>query len=349
MNLKNHPILKAARGEETEYTPIWIMRQAGRYSERYRKIREKAGSFMDLCRNPKLAAEVTLIPIDEIGVDAAILFSDILVPIEKMGINVSFVEGKGPVLEPKVKTVEDAERLRIPEPEKDLPYVLETIKLIKEKLTDRPLIGFSGAPFTLASYVLEGGSSKNYIAAKSTMWNNEKLWDTLMSKLSQTVIEYLSAQIKAGVDLIQIFDSWMGVLSKEDYEKYVFPYTEKIVNELKKRHPETPIIHFGVNAGHLLEVNNKLNVDVIGLDWKTEIDKALQVIDKSIQGNLDPVMLFASEKMIEDRVRKILTAAQKARGHIFNLGHGILPPTDPKKAKFLVDTVHKISREIKGQ
>ncbi len=345
--MKNHPILKAARGERTDYTPIWIMRQAGRYSERYRKIRAQAGSFMDLCRNPELAAEVTLIPIEEIGVDAAILFSDILVPVEKMGINVQFVEGKGPVLSPKVESVEDVEKLKVPEPEKDLPYVLETIQLIKKRLTDRPLIGFSGAPFTLASYMLEGGSSKNYIAAKSTMWNNLELWDALMSKLTETVIEYLSSQIKAGVDLVQIFDSWMGVLAKDDYERFVFPYTERIVNELKKRYPETPIIHFGVNASHLLEVNNRLNVDVIGLDWKTEIPFALERIDKSIQGNLDPVTLFADEKTIEEKVRKILTEGLKARGHIFNLGHGILPPTDPKKARFLVDTVHRISRELR--
>ncbi|MEO2068430.1 MAG: uroporphyrinogen decarboxylase [Desulfurobacteriaceae bacterium] len=345
--MKDHPILKAARGERTDYTPIWIMRQAGRYSERYRKIRAQAGSFMDLCKNPKLAAEVTLIPIEEIGVDTAILFSDILVPVEKMGISVNFVEGKGPVLEPKVETISDVEKLKVPNPSEDLPYVLETIQLIKKKLTDRPLIGFSGAPFTLASYMLEGGSSKNYIAAKSTMWNNSELWDALMSKLTETVIEYLSSQIKAGVDLIQIFDSWMGVLSKEDYEKFVFPYTERIVNELKKRHPETPIIHFGVNAAHLLEVNNKLNVDVIGLDWKTEISFVLSKIDKSIQGNLDPVALFADEKTIEEKVRKILQEGLKAKGHIFNLGHGILPPTDPKKAKFLVDTVHKISKELR--
>ncbi len=348
MSLKEHPILKAARGKKIDYTPVWIMRQAGRYSERYRRIREKAGSFMDLCRNPKLAAEVTLIPIEEIGVDAAILFSDILVPVEKMGIDVKFVEGKGPILEPKVGTIEDVERLKVPEPERDLFYVLETIQLIKKKLTDKPLIGFSGAPFTLASYMLEGGSSKNYIAAKSTMWNEPELWDSLMTKLSETVTEYLSSQIEAGVDLIQIFDSWMGVLSREDYEKYVFPYTERIVNELKRRHPETPIIHFGVNSSHLLEVNNRLNVDVIGLDWKTEIPFALERIDKSIQGNLDPVALFADEKLIEEKVRKILEEGLKARGHIFNLGHGILPQTDPKKARFLVENVHRISRELRS-
>ncbi len=348
MNLNDHPVIKAARGEKTDVTPIWIMRQAGRYSARYRKIREEAGSFMDLCRNPKLAAEVTLIPIEEIGVDAAILFSDILVPVEKMGINVEFVEGKGPVLTPRIDSIEDVEKLKIPDPQEDLPYVLETIGLIKKRLTDRPLIGFSGAPFTLASYMLEGGSSKNYIAAKSTMWNKPELWDFLMSKLAETVTEYLSAQIEAGADLVQIFDSWMGVLAKEDYEKFVFPYTERIVNELKKRHPETPIIHFGVNAAHLLEVNNRLNVDVIGLDWKTQIPFALERVSKSIQGNLDPVALFADERTIEKKVRKILTEGLKARGHIFNLGHGILPPTDPQKAKFLVDTVHRVSRELRA-
>ena len=348
MSLKNHPILKAARGEKTEYTPIWIMRQAGRYSQKYKKIREQAGTFMELCRNPKLAAEVTLIPIEEIGVDAAILFSDILVPVEKMGIEVNFVEGKGPVLNPKVETVEDAEKLKVPDIDKELPYVLETIQLIKKRLTDRPLIGFSGAPFTLASYMLEGGSSRNYITAKSTMWNNEKLWNTIMSKLAETVLEYLSAQIGAGVDLVQIFDSWMGVLSLEDYEKYVFPYTKKVVDELKKRHPETPIIHFGVNASHLLKINNSLNVDVIGLDWKTEISEALNLINKSIQGNLDPVALFADNETIEKKVRKILQEGLKARGHIFNLGHGILPQTNPEKAKFLVETVHKISKELRS-
>ncbi|WP_456435486.1 uroporphyrinogen decarboxylase [Thermovibrio ammonificans] len=347
MSLKDHPILRAARGEKTDYTPIWIMRQAGRYSERYRRIRAKAGSFMELCRNPELAAEVTLIPIEEIGVDAAILFSDILVPVEKMGIEVKFVEGKGPVLSPKVETADDARRLKVPEPEKDLPYVLETIQLIKRRLTDRPLIGFSGAPFTLASYMLEGGSSKNYINAKSAMWNSPELWDTLMGKLVDTVVEYLSAQIEAGVDLVQIFDSWMGVLSREDYERFVFPYTEKVVKALKERHPSVPIIHFGVNASHLLEVNNRLPVDVIGLDWRTEIPFALERIDKSIQGNLDPVALFADEKTITEKVEKILTEGLKARGHIFNLGHGILPPTDPAKARFLVETVHKLSRELR--
>ena len=344
--MREHPILKAARGERTDYTPIWIMRQAGRYSERYRRIREKAGSFMELCRNPRLAAEVTLIPVDEIGVDAAILFSDILVPVEKMGVDVKFVEGKGPVLS-KVETLDDVERLRVPEPERELPYVLETIRIVKERL-DRPLIGFSGAPFTLASYILEGGSSKSYIVAKSTMWNKPDLWDSLMVKLSDTVSRYLSSQIDAGVDLVQIFDSWMGVLSREDYEKYVFPYTERVVDELKRKHPETPIIHFGVNSSHLIEVNDRLNVDVIGLDWKTEISSALNLTDKSLQGNLDPVMLFASESRIEKRVEEILTQGLKAKGHIFNLGHGILPQTDPKKAKFLVDAVHRISRQLRG-
>ena len=344
--MREHPILKAARGERTDYTPIWIMRQAGRYSERYRRIREKAGSFMELCRNPKLAAEVTLIPVDEIGVDAAILFSDILVPVEKMGVDVKFVEGKGPVLS-KVETLDDVERLRVPEPERELSYVLETIRIVKERL-DRPLIGFSGAPFTLASYILEGGSSKSYIVAKSTMWNKPDLWDSLMVKLSDTVSRYLSSQIDAGVDLVQIFDSWMGVLSREDYEKYVFPYTERVVDELKRKHPETPIIHFGVNSSHLIEVNDRLNVDVIGLDWKTEISSALNLTDKSLQGNLDPVMLFASESRIEKRVEEILTQGLKAKGHIFNLGHGILPQTDPKKAKFLVDAVHRISRQLRG-
>ncbi len=348
MSLKDHPILKAARGERTDYTPIWIMRQAGRYSARYRRIRESVGSFMELCRNPELAAEVTLIPIYEIGVDAAILFSDILVPVEKMGIKVNFIEGKGPVLFPKVVSMDDVERLKVPEPEKDLPYVLETIQRIKNKLSDRPLIGFSGAPFTLASYILEGGSSKNYIAAKSTMWNKEELWDALMTKLADTVTDYLSAQIEAGVDLVQIFDSWMGVLSKDDYEKYVFPYTEKVVVELKKRHPEVPVIHFGVNAGHLLEVNNRLNVDVIGLDWKTEIPFAIERVNKSIQGNLDPVMLFASNSKIEFKVEEIVKQGLLSKGHIFNLGHGILPQTDPEKAKFLVDAVHRISKSLRG-
>ncbi|SNR64990.1 uroporphyrinogen decarboxylase [Desulfurobacterium atlanticum] len=342
--MKDHPILKAARGEKPDYVPIWIMRQAGRYSAKYREIRAKAGSFMDLCRNPELAAEVTLLPIHEIGVDAAILFSDIFVPVEKMGINIEFVSGKGPVLSPVVKTVDDVETLKVPEPEEDLPYVIETIQLIKKKLTDRPLIGFSGAPFTLASYILEGGSTKDYLAAKTTMWNNPLLWDKLMTRLSEVVTKYLISQIEAGVDLIQIFDSWMGVLSKEEYKTKVFPYTERIVNTIKGKYPEIPIIHFGVNSGHLIEINDKLNVDVIGLDWRTDIPFALSKTDKSIQGNLDPVTLFAEDYIIERKVGKIIEEGIAARGHIFNLGHGILPKTDPSKARFLVDTVHRLGK-----
>ncbi len=344
--MKDHPILKAARGEKSDYVPIWIMRQAGRYSAKYREIRANAGSFMDLCRNPKLAAEVTLLPIHEIGVDAAILFSDIFVPVEKMGINIDFVSGKGPVLSPVVKTVDDVEALKVPEPEKDLPYVIETIQLIKKNLTDRPLIGFSGAPFTLASYILEGGSTKDYLAAKATMWNSPELWDKLMTKLSEVVTKYLISQIEAGVDLIQIFDSWMGVLSAEDYENHVFPYTEKIVNSIREKYPETPIIHFGVNSSHLLGINNRLNVDVIGLDWRTDISSTIEKIDKSIQGNLDPVALFADDRIIVEKVERVVMEGKKARGHIFNLGHGILPKTDPTKAKFLVETVHKIGKTV---
>ncbi|WP_457567282.1 uroporphyrinogen decarboxylase [Desulfurobacterium sp.] len=345
--MKNHPVLKAARGEKTDYTPVWIMRQAGRYSAKYREIRSKAGSFMELCRNPELAAQVTLLPIEEIGVDAAILFSDIFVPVEKMGINVEFVSGKGPVLSPVVKTVADVEKLSVPVPERELDYVLETIVKVKKRLSDRPLIGFSGAPFTLASYILEGGSTKDYRAAKTAMWNDLDLWRALMDILTRVVTEYLSAQINAGVDLVQIFDSWMGVLSAEDYERFVFPYTERIVDVLKERHPDTPIIHFGVNSSHLIGINNRLNVDVIGLDWRTEIPFALERTNKSIQGNLDPVALFADDSVIEEKVRKIVTEGLNARGHIFNLGHGILPQTDPEKARFLVKTVHRISKEMR--
>ena len=348
--MREHPIMKALRGERTEVTPVWIMRQAGRYSKKYMAIREKVGSFMELCKNPQLSAQVTLIPIEEIGVDAAILFSDILVPVEKMGINVEFAQGKGPVLGPEVKSVADVQRLRVPEPEDELDYVLETIAIVKQRLKDKPLIGFSGAPFTLASYILEGGSSKNYTKVKVKMWQDEPLWSALMDRLTETVTKYLSAQIKAGVDLVQMFDSWAGVLSVEDYRKYALPYAEKVVNNLKELHPETPIIYFGVGTSHLLDLIAGLNVDAVGIDWRTEIATAVgKLKGKAVQGNLDPVALLADEKTIHRKVERILRDGLKAKGHIFNLGHGILPSTKPESARYLVNLVHRLSRELREQ
>jgi len=341
--MREHPILKAARGERTDYTPIWIMRQAGRYSERYRRIREKAGSFMELCRNPKLAAEVTLIPVDEIGVDAAILFSDILVPVEKMGVDVKFVEGKGPVLS-KVETLDDVERLRVPEPERELPYVLETIRIVKERL-DRPLIGFSGAPFTLATYMIEGGGSKNFINTKTLMYREPGAFHALMKKITGTTIAYLTSQVKAGVQAVQVFDSWAGVLAPDDYRVYSLPYVKETIRALRPL--GVPVIYFVNNCGGLLEQARTSGADVIGIDWRVDMGKAIKRLGSniSVQGNLDPCTLFSSEDVLRSKAEDILKKARAARGHVFNLGHGILPQTSPDMAKALVDIVHELSEK----
>ncbi|MEE9524006.1 MAG: uroporphyrinogen decarboxylase [Thermodesulfovibrionales bacterium] len=339
----NDTFLKACRGEKVDYTPIWIMRQAGRYLPEYQKVRSKI-DFLTLCKTPELAAEVTIQPIDILGVDAAILFSDILIPLEPMGLKLRFMEKKGPVFSNPVRDRKSVEKLLDIEPEEDVPFVLDTIKILRRELAGKvPLIGFAGAPFTLATYIIEGGSSKNFLNTKRMMYQNPPLFAELMEKINNNVISYLAAQIDAGAQAVQIFDSWAGVLSPVDYEQNVFPFVKKTVKILKKK--GVPVIYFANNCAGLLEIAKKVGSDVIGIDWRIDMGKAVKRIGKklSVQGNLDPLALFSSPDKLRESAKDVLAKASSARGHIFNLGHGILPETPVDGAKALVDAVHEIS------
>jgi uroporphyrinogen decarboxylase len=340
----NDIFLKACSGEKVEYTPVWLMRQAGRYLPQYQAVRANV-DFLTLCKTPELAAEVTLQPVEILGVDAAILFSDILIPLEAMGMSLEFLEKEGPILSEPIRNKSAVDRLIIPETEDDMPFIIETIKILKEKLKV-PLIGFSGAPFTLATYMIEGGSSKNFIHTKKMMFQNNRLFNYLMEKLTITVISYLSSQVKAGVQAIQIFDTWAGVLSPLDYKKLILPYVKKVTSELRKE--GIPIIYFVNDCAGILKEIKKSGADVIGIDWKIDIAEAIKKLGKKVvvQGNLDPCALFLSKEEIEERVKDILWKGEAANGHIFNLGHGILPETPVENAIALVEAVHRFGRKV---
>ncbi|NOX19669.1 MAG: uroporphyrinogen decarboxylase [Nitrospirae bacterium] len=339
----NDTFLRACRGEKVDYTPIWIMRQAGRYLPEYQAVRAKA-DFLTLCKTPELAAEVTMQPVDILGVDAAILFSDILIPLEPMGMRLRFLEKKGPRLSKPVRKMKDIEALRTIEPKKDVPFVLDTIKILRKRLRKKvPLIGFSGAPFTLATYMIEGGSSKNFLETKKMMFSAPEVFHALMQKITETTISYLRAQIKAGAQAVQIFDSWAGALAPDDYREFSLPYVKETIENLKSH--DVPIIYFVNNCGGLLELARSSGADVIGIDWRVDIGKAITRIGKetAIQGNLDPLALFSDDTTLKTKVKDILKKGSRAKGHIFNLGHGILPQTPPEKAKTLVKLVHELS------
>lgn len=341
----NNTFLKACRGEKVDYTPVWLMRQAGRYMKEYQEVRSKV-DFLTLCKTPELATKVTLQPIDILGVDAAILFSDILIPVEAMGMHLEFSDKKGPVLGEPVRNKSGADKLIIPDTEDSMPFVLETIRMLRRELENRvPLIGFSGAPFTLATYIIEGGSSKNFVHTKRIMYQNPGLFEGLLEKITATVIEYLSAQIKAGAQAVQLFDSWAGILAPYDYENIIFPYVKTAIKALRKF--DVPIIYFVNDCAGLIKVIKKSGADVIGIDWRVDMHKAAKKLGKkvSVQGNLDPCVLFAPKEHIEERVQDILNAAETARGHIFNLGHGILPETPVENAIAMVEAVHRLSGE----
>lgn len=339
----NDIFLRACRGEKVEYTPVWLMRQAGRYLPQYQAVRANI-DFLTLCKTPELAAEVTIQPVDILGVDAAILFSDILIPVEAMGMQLVFSDKDGPVLSEPIRNKSAVDRLIIPDAEVDMPFILETIKILREKLKNKvPLIGFSGAPFTLATYMIEGGGSKNFVHTKKMMFQSDRLFHYLMEKLTLTVVLYLSAQVKAGAQALQIFDTWAGMLSPVDYKNYVLPYVKKVVSELKR--DGLPIIYFANNCAGILHEVKKTGADVVGLDWRLDIADAIKKLGRKmiVQGNLDPCALFLSEEEIEERVKDILWKGEVARGHIFNLGHGILPETPVKNAIALVEAVHRLS------
>jgi len=342
MKETDSPFLMACRRKPAPYTPIWLMRQAGRYMKEYRALRRKY-SFLEMCKNPQLAAEVTLQPIEQLGVDAAIIFADILLPLEPMGIRLEFAKDEGPVFRQPIREMKQIEKLRIIEAEEDLPFLTEAIRIVRKELDGKiPLIGFSGAPFTLASYIIEGGHSKNYTLTKGMMYQDPVAWDCLMEKLSEVLILYLNAQIRAGAQALQLFDSWVGCLSPTDYEKYVLPYSKKVIDGVDR---SVPLIHFATTSSTLLERMKQAGGDVIGVDWRVDLGKAWSCLgyDVAIQGNLDPVILLSSVHLIQKEVKRILESAGGRPGHIFNLGHGILPNTPVDHVVALVEMVHQYS------
>ena len=335
-----YPFLRACRRQPTEYTPIWLMRQAGRYLKEYRALRRKY-SFLEMCKNPELAAKVTLQPVEKFKLDAAIIFSDILIPLEPMGVEFDFAKGEGPVFHHPLRQMKEVEKLRMIEPEEQTSFLMKAIRIVRKELEGKiPLIGFSGAPFTLASYIVEGGHSKSYLLTKSLMYQDRPTWDALMEKLSEVLIRYLNAQIRSGVQALQIFDSWVGCLSPYDYEEYVLPYSKKIIEGIGK---SVPVIHFATSHSTLLGLMKRAGGDVIGVDWRVDIGEAWGRIgyDVAIQGNLDPVALLAPVDLIEKEVKRILDCVKGRPGHVFNLGHGILPNTPVENVAALVDMVHE--------
>jgi uroporphyrinogen decarboxylase len=335
--------LRACRRQPVDCTPVWFMRQAGRYLPEYRRIRERYG-LLDICRAPDLAAEVTLQPVRTLGVDAAILFADILLPLIPMGVELRFAAGEGPVIAHPLRSAADVEALRPLEPEEDLPFVLETIRLVRRELEGRvPLIGFAGAPFTLASYLVEGGASRDHLTTRALMFQAPDVWHTLMERLTEAVTAYLRAQVRAGAQALQLFDSWVGCLSPGDYREYVFPYSRRVLRALAEE--GVPAIHFGTGTAGLLEWMRQAGGDVIGVDWRIGLGAAWQRLgpEVAIQGNLDPAALLAPRDALEKRVRQVLAEAAGRPGHIFNLGHGILPQTPVENVKAVVEMVHAFS------
>jgi uroporphyrinogen decarboxylase len=315
------------------------MRQAGRYLPEYREVREKHG-LLEICRTPELALEVTLQPVRRFDFDAAILFSDLLVPLEPLGIPFSFARGEGPRIEKPIESRADVERLRKVEPRESLVFTLDAIRLLRQEL-EVPLIGFAGAPFTLASYALEGGPSRSFEKTKALMYEDPGTWHLLLSKLAAVVRHYLTAQIEAGVSAVQLFDSWVGALSPEDYRQLVLPHSRAILEPLAKL--GVPLIHFGTATAGILPEMREAGGDVIGLDWRIDLDRGWDQLgpDVGVQGNLDPLALFAPKEALLDRVDLILRQAAGRRGHVFNLGHGILPGTPVENVRLLVERVHQ--------
>jgi uroporphyrinogen decarboxylase len=334
--------LRACRRQTVDATPIWLMRQAGRYMIEYRTLREKY-TILEIIKTPELAVEVTMQPINAFDLDAAIIFADILPPLEGMGLNLEFVKGEGPLIHNPVRTPADVDALRTPAPEEALWFTLEAIRLARQELDQRgiPLIGFSGAPFTVASYAIEGGSSRNYVHAKGMMMSDPETWHKLMGKLATVVGEYLRAQAQAGAQVLQVFDSWIGALSPDDYREHVLPYSRRAIEIASEA--GVPIIHFGTETAGILELIKETGGDVIGVDWRIDLDVARQRLgdDVAIQGNLDPIALFAPWPELKKRAQRVLDQAGGRPGHIFNLGHGILPQTPVDNVKRLVDFVHE--------
>ncbi len=342
MPASDAPLLRAARRQPTPFTPVWLMRQAGRYLPEYRAMRERFG-FLELCRNPQAAAEVTLQPVDRLGVDAAILFADILLLLEPLGVGLEFSKSDGPVIGRPVRSDADVARLKPIDVAGAVPFVFETVRTVVGALGGRvPLIGFAGAPFTVASYLVEGGASRDYLHTKRLMYGEPEAWHRLMELLSEATARYLNGQIDAGAEAVQLFDSWVGTLSPGDYRGYVLPHVRGLIAKLR---PGVPVIHFGTGTAGLLPLMREAGGDVIGLDWRVDLDRAWATVghDVAVQGNLDPAVLLAKPAYIRRRAQEILDRAGGRPGHIFNLGHGVHQQTPVEHVKALVDTVHELS------
>ena len=333
------PLLtRAARREHVERTPVWFMRQAGRSLPEYREIRERYTLF-EICRQAELCAEVTLQPVHRHGVDAAVMFADIMLPVLGMGIEVELVDGVGPVVRSPLESLDDVERLRVPEPEEAVPFLLEAVRLVRAELDrDRAVVGFAGGPFTVAGYLVEGKPTRDFVKTKTCMYQAPDLWHTLMDRLADTFAAYVRATVDAGADAIQLFDSWVGALSAADYREFVAPYSARVLAAT-----EAPTIHFGTGTTHLLREMKAVGGDVIGLDWRVPIDRCWESLGsgRGVQGNLDPAVLLGPWERIESTTVGILDAVAGRRGHIFNLGHGVLPDTDPADLGRLVELVRE--------
>jgi uroporphyrinogen decarboxylase len=336
----NDTFLRACRGEKTDYTPIWMMRQAGRYLPEYQKVRGNV-TFLELCKSPELCVEVTLQPIDILGMDAAILFSDILILMEAMGAQLEFHEGLGPVFPETIRDRAALDKLIIPDADESTGFVMETIRLLRKELKV-PLIGFAGAPFTCATYLIEGGSSKVFWETKKMMFTEPELFHGLMEKITQSTIGYMRAQARAGAQALQLFDSWAGILAPSDFSEFALPYVQRILASLKEF--DIPLIYFANNGATLLDLSVTSGADVIGLDWRINIGDAIKKVgNKAVQGNIDPFSLLLPKDKLRARIQNLLNGAKDAKGHIFNLGHGIHQFTPPDQAKIAVDAVHELS------
>jgi uroporphyrinogen decarboxylase len=339
----NSPFLKACRREPTSVTPVWLMRQAGRYMEEYRQVRGHT-NFLDLCKNPQLCTEIMCTAVRRLGVDAAIIFSDLLPILEPMGLELDFAKGEGPVIYNPVRAPADVDRIVELEDLAELDFVLETVRRTRAELpADMPLIGFAGAPFTLASYTIEGGASRSYLHTKSLMYRDEGAWRTLMERLSRSITRYLNGQIAAGAQCVQLFDSWVGCLGPDDYRRYVLPYLKSIIAGIT---PGVPVINFATGNPALLPLLTEAGGSVIGIDWRIRLDEAWQTVghDRAVQGNLDPLVLLAGQDTIRRRAKAVLDQAAGRPGHIFNLGHGVVQQTPVENAIALVEMVHELSQ-----
>lgn len=337
---RDYPFLRACRKEPVDRVPAWLMRQAGRYMPEYRALRKRY-SILEICRTPELAAQVTLQPIRRFDLDAAIIFADILLPLEGLGVGFHFAPGEGPVIERPVGSPADVDSLRRFDPAADLGYVMDAIRLVRQELEGRvPLIGFAAAPFTLASYMIEGGSSRHFQAVKSFMYREPRAWDRLMGLVAEVTRDYLAGQIEAGAQAVQLFDSWVGALSPEDYRSFVLPHSARVIEGLSGY--GVPRIHFGTGTATLLEDMKRAGGEVIGVDWRVPIDRARALLgpEFAVQGNLDPLLLMAPRELLVERVRGILERADPRTGYIFNLGHGVLPETPMESVDGVLETVH---------